>query len=415
MDRVLKNKLFKDYPKIFNFFKKTIGKKKLNQKYYNKILDESYNLIENINQETFFKYAKKNFDNIINDDTKKNLSHTSYVEINNSCNINCVMCDTKSSTRKKGLMKLDLVKKSVEQLKKRGVTNVGLHTIGDPLANKWLGEIFEILRKNNMNTTISTNGLLLHKHIDTLKKYTDVCRVLRFSIDGATKETYEKIRFGGNWETLIENIELAYKELPKVGYDFYINFTVTRENVHEIGKFITFFRKYCDEPHRQFEFGFMNSLSPNNSYFNNNNMLKEHTHINAYCNQIATKMPYVLVDGNVSVCCRDYDGSLIIGNIKEKNIDEILKDEKFDDLFNAHKTGDEKKINDYNLCSDCYVVDQRAQDLWSNTIKYTLVKNKNKDDTFYQNIANITLNFLENIKKSNNPIENYKNLISKIN
>ena len=73
------------------------------------------------------------------------------IEINNSCNINCVMCDTKSSTRKKKLMSLDLVEKSVLEIKKKNINNVLLHTIGDPLANTRLKDVFKILRKYKYN------------------------------------------------------------------------------------------------------------------------------------------------------------------------------------------------------------------------------------------------------------------------
>ena len=45
----------------------------------------------------FFDYRKK----IYEEDLKKSKNSFAYLEINNSCNINCVMCDTKSSTRKK--------------------------------------------------------------------------------------------------------------------------------------------------------------------------------------------------------------------------------------------------------------------------------------------------------------------------
>ena len=74
-----------------------------------------------------------------------------------------------------------------------------MHTIGDPLANPRLEEVFKELRKNNIHCSISTNGLLLYKHVDVLKEYLDVCPSIRISIDGATKKTYEKIRNKGKW------------------------------------------------------------------------------------------------------------------------------------------------------------------------------------------------------------------------
>ena len=74
----------------------------------------------------------------------------------------------------------------------------------------------------------------------------------------------------------------------------------------------------------------MTSLSPSNDYFLSNNMLQKHTHINSFCHWVARNTPYILVDGRVSVCCRDYDGSLVIGSINnETGIDSVINGEEF--------------------------------------------------------------------------------------
>ena len=96
-------------------------------------------------------------------------------------------------------------------MQSQGIKNILLHTIGDPLANTKLKDYLKILRKYNMQAGISTNGLMLDRHVDTLIEYFDVCSNIRFSIDGVKKETYEKIRFGGKFENLIENLDLAEK------------------------------------------------------------------------------------------------------------------------------------------------------------------------------------------------------------
>ena len=82
--------------------------------------------------------------------------------------------------------------------------------------------------------------MLLEKHLDTLKEYVDVCSSIRFSIDGVKKETYEKIRFGGKWEDLIRNLDLAKKELPKIGYELMIDLVITKDNFGDIYPFTYF-------------------------------------------------------------------------------------------------------------------------------------------------------------------------------
>ena len=318
------------------------------------------------------------------------------------------MCDTKSSTRKKKLMSLDLVEKSVLEIKKKNINTVLLHTIGDPLANTRLKDVFKILRKYKMQTGISTNGLMLEKHIDTLIEYVDVCSSIRFSIDGVKKETYEKIRFGGKWEDLIRNLDLAKKELPKIGYELMIDLVITKDNFGELGEFVTFFKKYVKKPYSQIHFNFMNSLSPSNDYFLSNNMIQKHTHINSFCNMVAKNTPYILVDGRVSVCCRDYDGSLVIGSLNnEKGIDSVINGEELKQLQQQH----ESKDVDNNLCKSCFVIDRGIQNIWNNTVSYLLYKKRDEDIAFYQRELENLLNFF---KGNSFNKDTYKKIISTI-
>ena len=198
MLNLIKRKIPKFYSLGRNFKDQFISKKKeLNL--MRDLTHQNVNNFKSVKNIDYYEYKKKIFEE---DKNKKRLF--AYLEINNSCNINCVMCDTKSSTRQKKLMDLDTVEESIISIKKLGINTVSLHTIGDPIANPRLGKVFEILRKYKMQTSLSSNGLLLDKRIDVLKEYIDVCSDIKFSIDGCTKETYEKIRFGGSWEVLLK-------------------------------------------------------------------------------------------------------------------------------------------------------------------------------------------------------------------
>ena len=310
------------------------------------------------------------------------------------------MCDTKSSSRQKKLMDLDICEKSVKQMKESGVTSVLLHTIGDPLANAKLKDYLKILRKYNLQAGLSTNALLLDKHVETLKEYFDICSNIRFSIDGVRKETYEKIRFGGKFEKLIENLELAQKQLRSKGFEFMIDLVITKDNFDELGEFVVFYKKYINNPYKNMHFSFMNSLAPDNNYFLKNNTLEQHTSKNFYCGFASNLTPYVLVDGRVSACCRDYDGSLVVDDIKNNKIEVMPSSNGFKNLQKAHMD-ENGKIDDYKLCKSCYAVDKRVNQIWDNIISTTLYKYPNKDGKFYQDIFDDTLVFLKDLNSSN--------------
>ena len=382
----------KEFYKILKYFKHIILFKK---NFIKRNYSEIEKIIINIENESYSEFKKKNF--------LKNLNKKStlgVLEINNSCNINCVMCDTKSSSRQKKLMDLNLCEKSVKEMKLGGINSVLLHTIGDPLANVKLKDYLKILRNYNIQAGISTNGLMLDKHLETLLEYFDICSNIRFSIDGVKKETYEKIRFGGNFNKLLENLELAVKKLKPCGYEILIDCVVTKDNFDELGDFIVFFKKYINYPYKNMHFNFMNSLSPSNNYFLKNNVIEERTSKNFYCNFASKLTPYVLVDGRVSACCRDYDGSLVVDNIHNTKISEMSKNQGFKRLQNTH-LNEVDNINSYDLCKSCYEVDTRFALLWSKTISMMLFKHPNNNAKFYQEILNKLLFILKNFEKNN--------------
>ena len=354
------------------FFKKRSLIKNLN--------NSSINIINSLENVKYFEYKKKVFEF----DKSKRKRDFAYIEINNSCNINCTMCDTKSSTRQKKLMKLDLIEKSINQLKILGINKVSLHTIGDPLANPQIGKIFQILRKNKFTTSLSSNGLMLNLRLKELMEHIDVCSDLRFSIDGASKETYERIRFGGIWEELIHNLDLAFTKLQPLGYRISIDCVLSKDNVEEAGLFLSFFGKKFKYPHERISLDFINSLAPSNAYFEKNNLLSKHTYLNKYCTLISNPVPYVLVDGSLSVCCRDYDGSLIVGDIKNEKITKIFQGQKFQDLQKAHENSNLNFLSNYNLCSKCYHIDNRISELFKNYVKKLLFLNPRENADFYQ-------------------------------
>ena len=274
------------------------------------------------------------------------------LEINNTCNIDCLMCKTSLATRQKGVIKSEVMEIALDRLSEIGIDHVSLHTIGDPLANPRLEEAFRLLRKHGFRANISTNGLLVSKHVDTLLKYKDVCAHLRFSIDGASKATYEKIRAGGSWSELNRNLDVFMKQLSPKGFSISINMTMSKDNVHEVGKYIETFCSYVESPADDLHVGFVNSLSPDTTYFEEVNLFPKHTFLNSPCPLVIQAKPYVLIDGNISTCCRDYDGSMILGDIKEDDLGTIYQGEKLSRLRRAHL---ENRTGDYPLCESCYV------------------------------------------------------------
>lgn len=160
--------------------------------------------------------------------------------IMNKCNISCRICDIWSRPR---WQEPDRILKEIVDL---------LPYMEDIC---WQGgEVFymkefnsmlaEGVKCKNLNQVIFTNGLLLdEKNLEIIAKG-NVELVL--SIDGATKETYEYIRRGANFETLCKKLELIKEVRKSTGakINTYLNPVICRRNYKEIEQMVEFAHKY---------------------------------------------------------------------------------------------------------------------------------------------------------------------------
>jgi len=76
---------------------------------------------------------------------------------------------------------------------------------GEPLLTSYFKEIPKILNSYQTKMSFVTNGMLLNQK--SSKLVIPVLRDIKFSFDGATKRTFEKIRPNSNFELILKNIK----------------------------------------------------------------------------------------------------------------------------------------------------------------------------------------------------------------
>ncbi len=160
--------------------------------------------------------------------------------IMNRCNISCRICDIWS--RPKWQEPDRILKEIVELLPyMEDICWQGGEVFYMKEFNSMLAEG---VKCKNLNQVIFTNGLLLdEKNLEIIAKG-KVELVL--SIDGATKETYEYIRRGANFETLCKKLELIKEVRKSTGakINTYLNPVICRTNYKEIEQMVEFAHKY---------------------------------------------------------------------------------------------------------------------------------------------------------------------------
>jgi len=169
------------------------------------------------------------------------------IAIDYTCNLYCSSC-RKVRMIATGEQKAEMMKKA-EKINREFLPHVQAIKLAGT------GEVFasEVYKKIIYNTdcerkipqlTILTNGLLFTKeNFERLEPLYDEI-YMDVSIDGATKETYEKLRRGGKWETICKNMEYASK-LRKEGRlkNIQFNYVFSTENYQEMPQYI----KWADE------------------------------------------------------------------------------------------------------------------------------------------------------------------------
>lgn len=96
----------------------------------------------------------------------------------------------------------------------------------------------------NLKLSIMTHGGLFNrKYWDMMSKWHNKISTMDISVDAATKETYELVRRGGNWDILHENLKMLHTELnPRT--DVFIHLIVQKNNYKEMIQLIEQFNEH---------------------------------------------------------------------------------------------------------------------------------------------------------------------------
>ena len=135
------------------------------------------------------------------------------MDISNICNLRCVMCyfsfDKYAQEDPLYLTPEKFSYLAQSLLPYARTLNLSLGN--EPLTSPYFVDLLKIASNYELeHLSFSTNGLLMDREIAEAVLDSGVTEVV-FSIDGATKQTYEKIRLGGDFARLLENIRMLAK------------------------------------------------------------------------------------------------------------------------------------------------------------------------------------------------------------
>ena len=130
------------------------------------------------------------------------------ISLTDACNFRCFYCmpnEEVEVTPYSKLMSKNEIVSLAKTFVKLGVNKIRL-TGGEPLVRKDVAEIIEELSLLNVTLTMTTNGVLIHKYIDVLKKAN--IQSINVSLDTLNAEKFLLLTKRNQFEQVKNNIEL---------------------------------------------------------------------------------------------------------------------------------------------------------------------------------------------------------------
>jgi len=169
--------------------------------------------------------------------------------IDDSCNLRCPSCRKSLIFHKEGSafnLGMRLADKINEWLYDyEHPLQVHIGSDGDPFASHVYRHFMEHTpTRDNINYSILTNALMFNDFHTRVPHVIGNLQELGVSIDGASRQTYEKLRLGGKWDKVLEGLESIAEQKQKHNFRFILHFVVQKDNYHEMEDIINLGRQY---------------------------------------------------------------------------------------------------------------------------------------------------------------------------
>jgi MoaA/NifB/PqqE/SkfB family radical SAM enzyme len=239
------------------------------------------------------------------------------IESTNMCNAKCVFCPRDEMHRVEGIMSMELYRKVVDECAELGITHVRMHNYGEAFLDRTLVEKIRYAKQKGIKEVgLISNGSLITDRV--AQGIVDAgLDAINISVDASGREVFDSTRIGLNYDKVIANIERlvriraeAGKRRPKLILSF-----VRQNNSVDEQAFIEHWRHIADKIHIT-------------DLHNWGGTLNAESDVNYPCYRPWLTFT-VLWDGRVSLCCADFDGRTILGDLNASTIRDVWNNEAY--------------------------------------------------------------------------------------
>jgi radical SAM protein with 4Fe4S-binding SPASM domain len=279
------------------------------------------------------------------------------IEPTSSCNFRCLMCPTgnRSLERKAEFMKWEVFEKIADQCAEHGAA-IRFIGWGEPTLHPMLLDMLRYAGDRGILTHLNTNGSKITP--DLARKLVESgLSSIKFSFQGASRETYAEMRrtdfFDGMVEAIIHMREArGQRNLPYIA----ASTTITSENPAAVAAFRRRLAPVVDHltiGHTIFDFMNLRAVRLNREERRALDRLRgletaARVHPNP-CPEVFDKLS-INASGDVVVCCNDYNGTVALGNVRDTPLRKIWRHEKIE----AYRRRLSRNNYKAPLCESCY-------------------------------------------------------------
>lgn len=246
------------------------------------------------------------------------------IESTNICNAKCVFCPRDEMDRKQGIMDMALYRKIADEVAALGISNIRMHNYGESFVDRQLVEKVAYAKQIGIREVgLISNGSLIDEKAarGMIEAGLDAINI---SLDAAGKEVFETTRVGLKYDKVITNVERLLRlrdELGRRRPKLILSF-VRQDNSAEEQAFIGHWSKRADKIHITDLHNWAGTL---------------HTESDVTFPCYRAWLTFtVLWDGRVSLCCADFDGRHILGDLRTSTIKDIWNNEAYVATRRAH-------------------------------------------------------------------------------
>ncbi len=230
------------------------------------------------------------------------------------CNAKCPFCPQNEIVRDPARMPEATWKKIVDETRGWGITYRPFLT-NEPFVDNRMPEMVRYIKTNDPTARVefNTNGELVTEKlgVELLEAGVDI---MRFSIDGLTRETYEPSRIGIDFRKVMERVQKFLEMWDQGGYREKV-FTEVRmievpENAHEVQAYRDFWEPKCSE------------VIVTHLYQWPWTGQKPEDVVLKPCLKILDEL-FFYTNGKATLCCWDVHEKAAIGNVNDQSVQEI--------------------------------------------------------------------------------------------